>query len=416
MNTDDLPDNPYILLTPGPLSTTKAVKAVMLRDWCTWDDDYNSIVQAIRQKLVSLATSAEGYTSVLIQGSGTFAVESVIGTAVPPGGKLLVLANGAYGQRMAQIATRLCIPVTVLDSGELDPPGLNLLRDMLQGDKEITHVAVVHCETTTGMLNPVDRIGEITKCFGKVYIVDAMSSFGGIPIEMADIGADFLISSANKCIQGVPGFGFAIARHDQLEKTKGRARSLSLDLYDQWDTMERYAGKWRFTSPTHVVRAFAEALKELDREGGIEARYTRYRQNQSLLVEGMQELGFRCLLPREHQSPIITSFLSPEHPAYDFKRFYEELKAGGFVIYPGKVTSMDTFRIGSIGNIDVKDIERLFVSLRESMYWTKGFAPRGITSESRGMGERESLKALPEESPSVNHLGSHKYNPSLTTP
>ena len=371
MNRDDLPDNPYILLTPGPLSTTKAVKAAMLRDWCTWDDDYHRIVQAIRQRLVSVATQADGYTAVLMQGSGTFTVESVIGAALPADGKLLVLANGAYGQRMAQIANRLRIAVVVHDSGELEPPNFILLRDTLQDDKQITHVAVVHCETTTGMLNPVEQIGEIVKCFGRVYIVDAMSSFGGIPLDMDNLGADFMISSANKCIQGVPGFGFAVVRREELAKTKGQARSLSLDLYDQWDIMEKYAGKWRFTSPTHVVRAFAEALKELDREGGVEARYTRYRQNQSLLVEGMQELGFRCLLPCGYQSPIITSFLSPEHPAYDFKQFYEELRARGFVIYPGKATSMDTFRIGSIGNIDARDIERLLGAVRGSMYWTK---------------------------------------------
>jgi len=371
MNIDDLPDNPYILLTPGPLSTTKGVKAAMLRDWCTWDEDYNRIVDAIRQQLVSLATPADGYTSVLMQGSGTFAVESVIGTAVPADGKLLVLTNGAYGQRMIEIANRLRIPVIVQDSGELAPPDLTRLRDILQDDKAISHVAVVHCETTTGMLNPVEQIVEIVTYFERVYIVDAMSSFGGIPIQMSDLGADFLISSANKCIQGVPGFGFAVARCEELERTRGRARSLSLDLYDQWETMEKYSGKWRFTSPTHVVRAFAEALRELDLEGGVEARHARYRENQRLLVEGMQELGFHCRLPQEYQSPIITSFYSPEHPAYDFKRFYAEIKSWGFLIYPGKVTSLDSFRIGTIGDIGSKHIERLLKAVQEAMYWAK---------------------------------------------
>lgn len=371
MYFDVLPENPYTLLTPGPLSTTKGVKAAMLRDWCTWDDDYHRLVQTIRQKLVSLATTTEGYSSVLMQGSGTFAVESVIGTAVPADGKLLVLANGAYGQRMAQIANRLSIPIVIHDSGELAPPNLTLLRDILQDDRAITHVAAVHCETTTGMLNQVESIGRIVKCFGRVYIVDAMSSFGGIPMDMVVIGADFLISSANKCIQGVPGFGFVIARREELERTRGQARSLSLDLYDQWETMERHSGKWRFTSPTHVVRAFAEALRELDEEGGVAARYARYCENQRLIVEGMQELGFRCLLPREYQSPIITSFFSPQHPEYDFKRFYEELKSRGFVIYPGKVTSLDSFRIGSIGDLRSEDFKEFLEAVQESLYWQR---------------------------------------------
>lgn len=369
MKFADYTEKRYLLLTPGPLTTTRSVKAAMLGDWCTWDDDYYRLVQAIRQQLVALATTAEGYTAVLMQGSGTFTVESVLGTAMPDDGKLLVLANGAYGQRMAQIAIRLHIPVVVQDSGELAPPRLTLLRDILQDDKTITHVAVVHCETTTGMLNPVAQIGEIVKHFGRVFVIDAMSSFGGIPMDMSALGADFLVSSANKCIQGVPGFGFVIARREELEKTRGRARSLSLDLYDQWETMEEHCGIWRFTSPTHTVRAFAQALRELQEEGGIEARHARYRTNQQLLAAGMEDLGFQCLLPREFQSPIITAFLSPQDPLYDFRTFYGELKARGFVIYPGKATAMDSFRIGSIGDIHPEDIERLLAAVREAMTW-----------------------------------------------
>jgi len=369
MNDPALPDNPYILLTPGPLSTTKSVKAVMLRDWCTWDTDYHEIVQSIREQLVQLATQADGYTGVLMQGSGTFSVEACIGTAVPASGKLLVLVNGAYGQRMVEIARYLKIPVVSNDSGELAPPAEDRLLKVLREDPAITHVAMVHCETTTGMLNPLARIGGIVREFGKIFIVDAMSSFGGIPLDMATIGADFLVSSANKCIQGVPGFGFILARREALEQTADQARSLSLDMYDQWRTMEQEHGKWRFTSPTHVVRAFAQALQELDEEGGIEARYRRYVNNHITLVDGMRELGFQCLLADQHQSPIITSFVNPDHPDYDFKRFYAELKRRGFVIYPGKVTAADTFRIGTIGDIDPTDIKRLLAAVKASMYW-----------------------------------------------
>lgn len=365
------PDNPYLLLTPGPLSTTKTVKQVMLRDWCTWDEDYNFIVQEIRACLVALATQAEGYTAVLMQGSGTFSVESVITSALPAHGKLLVLANGAYGQRIGKIAKQAKIDVNIQDSGELSPPDLSLLAKTLSNDPQITHVAVVHCETTTGMLNPIKDIGRLVKAAGKTYLVDAMSSFGGIPIDMDEIGADFLISSANKCIQGVPGFGFIIARREAMESCAGQARSLSLDLFDQWNTMENQRGKWRFTSPTHTVRAFKQALIELEDEGGVSVRSKRYNKNHSILVQGMTRLGFSCLLADRDQSPIITAFNSPTHPDYSFARFYKELKGKGFVIYPGKVTDHDTFRIGNIGDINPGNMEHLIEAIADSMYWKK---------------------------------------------
>ena len=366
-----LTENPYLLLTPGPLTTTRTVKEVMLKDWCTWDADYNQIVQGIRKKLVSLGTANEGYTSVLMQGSGTFSVEATVTTSVPPEGKLLVLANGAYGQRIGQIAQRCGINYIVQDSGELAPPDLGQLNDTLSTDRAITHVAVVHCETTTGMLNPIQKIGQIVKAHGKVYFVDAMSSFGGVPMDVAELGIDYLVSSANKCIQGVPGFGFCIARSEVLEATQGNARSLSLDLYDQWKCMEENAGKWRFTSPTHTVRAFAQAMQELDQEGGIAQRFSRYTENHRILVSGMDVLGFKTILAPENQSPIITAFYSPTHPDYSFDRFYGLLKSKGFVIYPGKVTELNTFRIGNIGDIMPANMEELIRCIKEAMYWTK---------------------------------------------
>lgn len=369
MDLSCYPDNPYILLTPGPLSTSKSVKAVMLRDWCTWDTDYNSIVTDLRAKLAAMASREAGYTATLMQGSGTFCVEACIGTLLPEDGCLLVLANGAYGARIAKIARVLRIPVVEEDFGEVNPVDPARVAALLAVHPEVTHVAVVHCETTTGMLNPIKEIGAAVKAAGKIYIVDAMSSFGGIPIDMAEVGADALVSSANKCIQGVPGFGFVLARRAVLEECAGRARSLSLDLHDQWQAMEKGGGKWRFTSPTHVVRAFAQAMEELEAEGGVAARHARYKGNQAALVAGMAALGFTTLLPPAFQSPIITSFHDPEHPDYAFKPFYDRLKAKGFVIYPGKVTSADTFRIGNIGEVSPADIERLLSAVRESMYW-----------------------------------------------
>jgi len=369
MEESEVPENPYLLLTPGPLSTTSTVREAMLRDWCTWDTDYNTIVQSIRRRLVTLADDSGDYTTVLMQGSGTFSVESVIGTAVSDSDKLLVIANGAYGSRMAEIASYLAIDLRTLDFGEKGPIDLVQVQQVLERDSAITHVAVVHCETTTGRLNDVEALGKLVKSHDKTYIVDAMSSFGGVSMSMSAIGADFLVSSANKCIQGVPGFGFVISRRESLEATAGQGRSLSLDMYAQWRAMEDGNGKWRFTSPTHVVRAFYQALQELDAEGGIEARSARYKENQRLLVAGMEQMGFQTLLPLEEQSPIITSFISPESEAFSFAEFYEALKQRGFVIYPGKVTDVDTFRIGNIGDVFSQDIERLLVAVAESQAW-----------------------------------------------
>lgn len=363
-------ENPYFLLTPGPLSTSKTVKEAMMRDWCTWDDDYNvGIVQKVRQKLVELATVSAGYTSVLMQGSGTFSVEATLGTVVPDDGRLLVLANGAYGKRLAQIAARLKIDHLVEESGETASPDPAVVEMALQKDLKISHVVMVHCETTTGMLNPVEAVGDVVKRYQRIFIVDAMSTFGGVPMDLDTLGIDFIISSANKCIQGVPGFGFTVCKRERLEACEGQARSLSLDLFDQWRTMEQSRGKWRYTSPTHTVRAFAQALLELEEEGGVAARHARYCENHRILIEGMEGLGIPCLLPRALQSPIITAFYNPDSPDYTFNEFYTRLKKGGFVIYPGKVTDVDTFRVGSIGHVFPDDFRALIESVRESKFW-----------------------------------------------
>ena len=286
-----MPD--YKLLTPGPLTTTDTVKREMLFDHCTWDDDYKKITQEIRRALLGLAkVSEKEYTAVLMQGSGTFGVESVITSAVGPEDRLLVAANGAYGERMADIAAHAGIDHVVCRENYDRIPDAKRIAEYLDEDPSITHVSMVHSETTSGILNDIEAVGRVVKERGRTFIVDAMSSFAGVEIPVGKWGIDFLVSSANKCVQGVPGFSFIIARREALRACEGQARSLSLDLYDQWKTMES-DGKWRFTSPTHAVLAFARALKELEEEGGIEARNRRYTENNRLLIKSMAELGIR---------------------------------------------------------------------------------------------------------------------------
>lgn len=349
----------YKLLTPGPLTTTDTVKREMLVDHCTWDDDYKSITQTIRQKLLRLAhVSPEEYTAVLMQGSGTFGVESVLTSVVGGKDKLLICSNGAYGERMASICEHSGIRYTIYKEPYDTIPSARKVEAYLNEDPDITHVSMVHSETTSGILNDIEAIARVVKSHGKVFIVDAMSSFGGVDIPVDGWGIDFIISSANKCIQGVPGFAFILCRRSLLEESKGKARSLSLDLYDQWQCMEK-DGKWRFTSPTHVVLAFSKALEEMEEEGGIPARSKRYYDNNHLLIDRMKKMGFKTYIDEVHQGPIITTFLYPADPKFHFPEFYQYIKERGYAIYPGKLTDLDTFRIGNIGEIYEEDIVKV---------------------------------------------------------
>ena len=354
----------YKLLTPGPLTTTEAVKKEMLFDRCTWDDEYKSITQKIRKELLDIGNvNEEDYTAVLMQGSGTFAVESVITSTVGEKDKLLIIANGAYGERIGQIAEHISLNHVIYNNEYDEHPDMDKVKEILDKDTEITHIAMVHCETTTGILNPIEDLSVIAKEYNKTLIIDAMSSFGGIPIDIKALGIDYLISSANKCIQGVPGFGFVIAKKEKLEKCKGISRSLSLDLYDQYKGMDK-DGKWRFTSPTHVVAAFSKALDELKEEGGVEGRYNRYKNNNLVLRKKLKEIGIESYIEEEKQSPIITTFAFPTD-AFSFNEFYSFIKERGFVIYPGKLKDVDTFRIGNIGEIYEEDINKLCEIIEE---------------------------------------------------
>lgn len=348
-----------LLFTPGPLTTSLAVKEAMLDDWGSRDGEFIAMVREIRERLVALAGAAGApYEAVPMQGSGTFGIESVIGSAVPKDGALMVLVNGAYGRRMVKMAEVLgidCVPVVAPENTPVSAPAA---REALAANPGVTHVAAVHCETTTGILNPVDEIGREVAAAGRRFIVDAMSSFGAVEIDAPEWRIDFLISSSNKCIQGAPGFSFAVARREALEECRGRARSLSLDLYEQWSGLER-DGQFRFTPPTHVLAAFRKAFGELEAEGGVAARGRRYAANHAVLMEGMERLGLRPYLRPEHRSAIITSFHYPDDPRFDFETFYRLLSGRGFVIYPGKLSQAACFRIGTIGDLHPPDFVAL---------------------------------------------------------
>ncbi|CAM0557479.1 2-aminoethylphosphonate--pyruvate transaminase [Vreelandella titanicae] len=358
--------DPY-LLTPGPLTTSHATKAAMLRDWGSWDDDFNQVTADIRTQLLAMAEAAsDEYACVPMQGSGTFAVESALACATDPNGKVLVLMNGAYGKRAGQLLDTIGRAYITLDKGDYLPPQPNEVAALLEQYPDITAVFLVHCETSSGILNPLEAIAEVVHAHGKTLIVDAMSSFGGIPISLTKTPIDVLVSSANKCIEGVPGFGFVIIRKALLEAGKGCAHSLSLDLHAQWAYMER-TGQWRFTPPTHTVVAFQAALAQHREEGGVPGRCARYTRNRDALVKGMRALGFSTLLEDEWLSPIITTFLSPTDPAFEFNAFYAALKARGFLIYPGKLTEVESFRVGCIGQLGTTVIVELLSAIQNTL-------------------------------------------------
>lgn len=355
------------LFTPGPLTTSQTVKQAMLRDLGSRDTEFITIVQNIRQHLVALCADPQAYTAVLLQGSGTSGIEAVLSSVIPPDGKLLLLINGAYGERMRKIAHIHHIATETLICAEDSQPDAIALEAALEADGTITHVAVVHCETSTGILNPIEIYGAITKKHSRTYIVDAMSSFGAYPIDMQSCGIDFLVSSANKCIEGVPGFSFVVANSAALMATRGFARTLSLDLLAQWEGLEG-DGQFRFTPPTHALLAFHQALQELEQEGGIAARSARYRQNCAITLAAMQTMGFRSYGDEAKRGYTITAFYYPEDPNFHFRTFYERLSEKGYVIYPGKLSQANCFRIGHIGRLTAGDVRALMAAIAETLH------------------------------------------------
>jgi len=354
------------LLTPGPLTTSLTVKQAMLHDWGSRDKKFIEINRRVREKLVGMAGGEGSHVCVPMQGSGTFAVEAMIGSFVPPRGKLLILINGAYGRRIARICEYYKRDFAILEWAEDRPVDPAAVEKALAGDVAISHVAVIHCETTSGVLNPVAEVAAVVAKAGRRLLIDAMSAFGAIAVDAREVPFDALAASSNKCIEGVPGVGFVICRKEALDACKGNSPSLALDLFDQFQALEK-TGQWRFTPPIHCIVAFDQAIKEHEAEGGVAGRGGRYRNNCRILVEGMRKLGFETLLPDRLQAPIIVTFHMPADPKFVFQTFYDKLSERGFVIYPGKLTVADSFRIGCIGRLGEKEMKGALSAVREVM-------------------------------------------------
>lgn len=357
-----------LLFTPGPLSTSATVKEAMLEDVGSRDAEFINAVKEIRNELLRLAhiSQQEGYESIIMQGAGTFGIESVVSSAIGSNDVLLILVNGAYGERIAKMAVIHKLNHHILRFAEDEIVTAEATEKFLKEHHEVTHVACIHSETTTGLMNPVEAVGNVCRQYNKVFIVDAMSSFGGVEMNMRQMQIDYLVSSSNKCIEGVPGFAFVLCKKTELEKTKGQARTLSLDLYEQWKGLEGN-GQFRFTPPTLSIMAFRQAIKELDEEGGITAREQRYKTNKKILDDGMRQLGYKEYLEPAIQGHIITSFLYPGDPNFDFEKFYSKLNERGYIIYPGKLSKANAFRIGNIGQIFPEDVKGLIGAIKEVM-------------------------------------------------
>jgi 2-aminoethylphosphonate-pyruvate transaminase len=355
-----------ILLTPGPLTTSPGTRSAMLSDWGSWDGAFNELTASVCRDLLAIVDAQADHVCVPLQGSGTFSVEAALGTLVPKGGRVLVPDNGSYCKRIVRILGYLGREAVVLPHGEQEPADLARIDAALTADPSITHVAQVHCETGTGILNPLRDIANIAANHRRGLIVDAMSSYGAVPIDARTIRFDALVGASGKCLEGVPGMGFVIARRTTLERCAGNSHSLAMDLVDQWHYMNK-TGQWRFTPPTHVIAALRAAINQYQAQGGRPARLARYAENCAALVSGMRALGLKTFLPDALQAPIIVTFHSPPDPAYDFAEFYRRVRERGFILYPGKLTAVDTFRVGCIGAIGADTLRGAVAAIADTL-------------------------------------------------
>jgi 2-aminoethylphosphonate-pyruvate transaminase len=363
---DESVDRDAILLTPGPLTTTLRTKLAMLRDWGSWDSDFNAQTAELRRQLLAIVHGEGTHVVVPLQGSGTFSVEAAVATLVPRDGHVLVLDNGAYCKRFGKLATLMGRRTTIAQRAEDDAVSAEDLDARLRADPSITHVGLIHCETGTGVLNPLQAISDVCARHGKGLIVDAMSSFAALEIDARKVRFDALVAASGKCLEGVPGMGFVIIRKPVLDACAGNSHSLAMDLHDQNAYMDK-TGQWRFTPPTHVMVALVEAVRQFVEEGGQPARLARYADNCRTLIDGMAALGFKPFLKPALQAPIIVTFHAPADARYEFKRFYAAAKRRGFILYPGKLTQLETFRVGCIGAIGRTEMQQAVNAVADTL-------------------------------------------------
>lgn len=372
-----------ILLNPGPATTTDSVKrALVVADICPREEEFAAVVREVRESLVSIAGGGAEHVAVLFAGSGTAVMDAAINSVVPPKRKIAVIINGAYGQRMAAIARAYgiaCVELAFPWGRRID---LATIERALRADPDIACVAVVHHETTTGILNPVERVGELCAELGRTVIVDAISSLGGRPIDLAATKIDFLLGTSNKCLQGMPGLSFAICRRSALERLKDRPkRAFYLDLYSQYAGLQG-TGEFPYTPPVQVVYALRQAIAEFEREGAA-ARHRRYAESYRTLKDGLKALGFRLLLETD-ESGILLTVHEPADERYDFQRMHDWFYARGFTIYPGKLTGARTFRLSVMGAIDASDV-RAFLRLLGEFLATEGIVLENTSAVPSGV-------------------------------
>ena len=355
-----------LLLTPGPVSVSDSTRAAMMVDRASGDADFQAELTHAREYLVRIVNGGDAYTAIPVPGSATYANEAAMALLVPADGRLLVHSNGVYGDRLIEICEALGLAVSVLRTPPFMPPTGTQFAAALQADPSITHVMLVHCETSTGVLNPLDEVAALCRTRGLGLLVDAVASFGAIALDLAALGADAVTLSSNKCMQGVPGVGWAVVRRAALAAAAPGRRSLCLDLREQGAHMDT-TGAFRFTPPTQVVAAFAQACREHEAEGGSAARLARYGRNWRRLVDGMRQMGFRTVVPDAAASPIVATFHNPAHPAFSFEALYQGMKRRGFVIFPGRLALADTFRIGCMGDVEEDDIAAAMVAVADTL-------------------------------------------------
>lgn len=352
-----------VLLNPGPATTTDSVKlAQVVPDICPREYEFGDLMEYVSTELTNIAANNDDYTTILFGGSGTAVVEAVLSSVIPHDKSVLIINNGAYGKRMCQIVSTYGIDFIEFKSSSIEPVDINKLEDVIKSNPKISHLAAIHNETTTGLLNDLKPLGELAKKYNLEFIVDAMSSYAAIPIDMVELNIDYLCASSNKNIQGMAGVGFAISKISSLEKLEDvKPRSFYLDLYAQYKNFIK-THQMRFTPPVQTLYALKQAIVEF-KEEGLDNRFKRYSDSWETLIKSLKEMELPYLVDDENHSRIITSIFIPD--GVDFNHLHDFFYEKGFTIYPGKVEEFNTFRIANIGEIDKEDIKSFIVLLKD---------------------------------------------------